>query len=93
MDDFTPLSVTLPKEPATIHMALVLRKLDHRFVTHLEDLDAKERGINDRFLNGHYFDSYEDALEDWKSRLRDKVDGDRYESIVQELLNADMLKN
>jgi hypothetical protein len=93
MDNFTPLSVTLPKEPATIRMALVLRKLGDKFVTHIEDLDAKDRGIKDRYLYGHYFSTYEDAVADWKSRLRDKVDGDRYESIVQELLNADMLKN
>lgn len=84
MDDFTPLSVTLPKEPATIHMALVLRKLGDKFVTHIEDLDAKERGINDRFLYGHYFDSYENAVADWKSRLREKA-GDLYESIVRDL--------
>ncbi|MBE9040703.1 hypothetical protein IQ235_07910 [Oscillatoriales cyanobacterium LEGE 11467] len=85
MNNFTPLSVTLPKEPATIHMALVLRQLGDKFATHIEDLDGKARGINDRYLNGHYFDDYEDAVEDWKSRLREKVDGDRYDSIIREL--------
>lgn len=92
MDTFTPLSVTLPKERATIRMAIVLRKLGDKFVTHIEDLDAKDRGIEDRYLYGHYFSTYEDALKDWKSRLKEKV-GDRYESIVQELPDADLLKN
>ncbi len=66
----TIITLRLPKQPGTRNRALVLRKLDDsngKYSTCYEDLDTN---LNDRYSQGRYFETYEEALTDFQVRCQ-----------------------
>jgi hypothetical protein len=64
------LSIRLPQQPATRQRALVLREVQDpyaKYVTCYEDLESN---LKDRFAQGNYFPTLEEALANFQERCQ-----------------------
>ncbi|WP_009547856.1 hypothetical protein [Crocosphaera subtropica] len=69
------ISFRLPKQAGIRNRALVLRKLTNdpnaNYSTCHEDLDSS---LNDCYSQGHYFQTYDEALSDFQERCQKEFD-------------------
>ena len=69
------ITLKLPLQPGTRNRALILRELtddpNGNYSTCYEDLDSS---LNDRYSQGHYFKTYDEALADFQERCQKELD-------------------
>ena len=68
------LSIRLPQQPATRNRALVLREVQDPYAKYSTCYEDLESHLNDRFAQGNYFPTLEEALANFQERCQKEFD-------------------